>query len=226
MERHLAPDTGLDAGRIVSRIMAALEKAPGNTAGIRHVRRRFSKELLDVNRAIVLQVAHELIRQAPFGRFVGYELIHHHPNTMAAVTRKEIEALGYGIQSWGEVDTFSCYVAGPAWRAGRISNRVIAAWVHSDDRWWRRAALVSTVPLNARGGTGAADDTLAICRLLVQDRDDMVVKAMSWALRALGTRDPASVRTFLSEYRGTLAARVVREVENKLTTGLKSPRKE
>lgn len=225
MERQIAAETHLEAGRIVSRIIAALKKAPGNTPGIRNVRRRFSKELLDVNSQVVLQVAHDLIRKAPFGRFVGYEIINHHPATMAALTAKEIEALGQGIDSWGDVDTFSCYIAGPAWRADRIDDRVIARWAHSDDRWWRRAALVSTVPLNARGRPGAASETLAICRLLAEDRDDMVVKAMSWALRALGERDPGSVRKFLSQYRGKLAARVIREVENKLTTGLKTPRK-
>ena len=61
----------------------------------------------------------------------------------------------------------------------------IERWTESPDRWWRRAALVATVPLNvaAQGGTGDATRTLRVCELLVDDRDDMVVKAMSWALR-------------------------------------------
>ncbi len=98
---------------------------------------------------------------------------------------------------------------------------------HSPDRWWRRAALVSTVPLNlkARGGHGDTARTLLICRLLIADRDDMVVKAMSWALRELSRHDPQVVRVFLAEYEGRFAARVVREVQHKLTTGLKNPRR-
>jgi hypothetical protein len=45
-----------------------------------------------------------------------------------------------------------------------------------------KAALVSTVPLNntARGGSGDAVRTTVICDLLRNDRDDMVVKALSW----------------------------------------------
>ena len=50
----------------------------------------------------------------------------------------------------------------------------------------------------------------------------MVVKALSWALRELVVRDPGAVRTFLDEH--DLAARVRREVTNKLQTGLKQPR--
>ena len=58
----------------------------------------------------------------------------------------------------------------------------------------------------------------------MKDRDDMVVKAVSWALRELAKRDPRAVRDFLA--RQPVAARVAREVRNKLTTGLKNPRGE
>jgi 3-methyladenine DNA glycosylase AlkD len=53
----------------------------------------------------------------------------------------------------------------------------------------------------------------------------MVYKALSWALRQLAIHDAQAVRDFLQEQQGVLAARVVREVQNKLTTGLKNPRK-
>jgi 3-methyladenine DNA glycosylase AlkD len=59
--------------------------------------------------------------------------------------------------------------------------------------------------------------------MLSGDRDDMVVKALSWALRALAVRDPDAVRAFLVEYEDRLAPRVLREVRNKLSTGLKNP---
>jgi 3-methyladenine DNA glycosylase AlkD len=96
----------------------------------------------------------------------------------------------------------------------------------SGDRWLRRAALVSTVALNmaADGGQGDAPRTLAICERLCDDRDDMVVKALSWALRALAHRDAEAARAFLARREHRLAARVRREVTSKLLTGLKSPR--
>jgi 3-methyladenine DNA glycosylase AlkD len=64
-----------------------------------------------------------------------------------------------------------------------------------------------------------------VCELLVDDRDDMVVKALSWALRKLSERDAPAVRRFLETRGDRLAARVRREVRHKLTTGLKSPRR-
>jgi 3-methyladenine DNA glycosylase AlkD len=130
------------------------------------------------------------------------------------------------MDSWDQVDCFAPYLAGPAWRNGQITDHVIAEWARSPDRWWRRAALVSTVALNvrARGGSGDTKRTLAVCELLVTDRDDMVVKAMSWALRAVSAHDPDAVQRFVDEHRSDMAARVVREVGNKLRTGLKNPR--
>lgn len=104
---------------------------------------------------------------------------------------------------------------------------MIHRWARSPDRWWRRAALVSTVALNVRsqGGPGDVARTLAVCCMLAADRDDMVYKALSWALRELVIHDREAVEAFLQERAGVLHPRVVREVRNKLTTGLKNPRR-
>lgn len=98
------------------------------------------------------------------------------------------------------------------WQVKQISDVVIRRWARSRDRWWRRAALVATVPLNSKthGGAGDAKRTLTICQPLVTDRDDMVVKAMSWALRELAKRDQKAVAEFLREQHQLLAARVLR----------------
>ena len=124
------------------------------------------------------------------------------------------------MDNWASVDAYCTLVAGPAWLAGQLGDEVI-------DRWWRRATLVSTTALNKKraGSTGDAPRTLALCERLAADRDDMVVKAVSWALRALSVRDPDTVRAFLDAHEDVLAARVRREVRHKLETGLKSPRR-
>lgn len=152
-------------------------------------------------------------------------VIQKHPTVRKKINWNYLEPLGNRMDSWGLVDAFS-YLAGPAWRERQISDAQVLRWTKSKNRWWRRAALVCTVFLNrkARGGTGDTPRTLMVCKALVHDRDDMVVKGMSWALRDLSKRDRRAVEKFLEEYETELAALVKLEVRNKLTTGVKNPR--
>ena len=77
--------------------------------------------------------------------------------------------------------------------------------------------------MRSQGDKGDVARTLTICGLLVSDHEDMVAKAMSWALRELVVHDAEAVGEFLTEHVAELSARVKREVRNKLTTGLKKP---
>lgn len=215
------------AEELAREIAAKIRALPSlKTEPVRSVRRAYSKRLAKSPARYVIDVALRLLDMRGISRFVAYELVKHHRAAAASLREKHLERFGRGLDEWGEVDCFSCYLAGLAWREHQISDKVIHRWARSKDRWWRRVALVSTVPLNskAQGGSGDTDRTIEVCRLLVSDRDDMVVKAMSWALRELSKRDPKGVRQFLNEHRDVVASRVIREVSNKLSTGLKNPR--
>ncbi len=149
-----------------------------------------------------------------------------HPTARTKITDEYLEPLGNRMDSWGLVDAFSA-IAGPAWREGIISNDTVMRWTRSESRWWRRAALVCTVFLNrkAQGGRGDTPRTLMLCEVLAGDKDDMVAKGMSWALRDLSKRDAGAVEKFVEEHQDELPALVKREVRNKLTTGVKNPRR-
>ncbi len=195
-----------------------------NAANVRAVRHEVSRQVKGAKPAFVLALARELVESYGYRGF-PYELVYYHKGAYQSLTSADLEELGRGMDSWGAVDSFARTLAGPAWRDGLVADELIFGWAGSSDRWWRRAALVSTVALNvrSRGGEGDVPRTLAVCRLLVDHHDDMVLKAMSWALRELVVHDPEAVGRFLAEYQDQLAARVKREVRNKLTTGLKSP---
>jgi 3-methyladenine DNA glycosylase AlkD len=194
------------------------------SATVRAVRKEYTKKIKDASPTFVIEMADELVRCYGY-RGEAYELVHAHKGAFKHLREAELERLGEGLNSWWSVDSFGCILSGQVWRDGQVGDEVIHRWAHSEDYWWRRAALVSTVPLNikARGGSGDVPRTLAVCRLLVADHEDMVVKAMSWALRCLVQHDPDAVRAFLAKHEAILAARVKREVRNKLETGLKNP---
>jgi hypothetical protein len=210
------------AKEIQAQVLAAEDQT---VPTLRKLRRAASRRLKALGPAEVVDLAHLLLATPAVPKWFAYELVHHHAGAMGSLTAGQLRDLGWGLSGWGEVDAFACYLSGPAWREGRIGDEVIHRWAVSSDRWWRRVAVVSTVALNspARGGGGDAVRTLAVCEVVKRDADDMVVKALSWALRALARKEPEAVGQFLSSNRDCLAARVVREVHNKLTTGLKNP---
>jgi 3-methyladenine DNA glycosylase AlkD len=214
-----------DVRVIAARIDAEIRALPvQNTPSVRALRRQYSQKLSEADAAFILELARELVEGYGY-RSVPYELVLYHKEAFRSVGETELEELGRGIDSWWSVDSFARLLSGPACRDGQVPDDLIHKWTRCKDRWWRRTALVSTVALNVRshGGKGDVPRTLEVCRRLVDDHDDMVVKAMSWALRELVVHDPESVRGFLEEYKDRLAARVTREVQNKLATGLKNP---
>ena len=195
---------------------------------MRVVVREVGKRLKGESPDDVLSLAYALIDDRTFeGRQAAYELVARHKPSLAAVRIEEVERLGTGIDNWACVDAFACLIAGPAWREHQVDDEAVKRWARSGDLWCRRAAIVSTVALNmkSRGGTGDTPRTLLICELVAADHEDMVAKGLSWALRELVERDRQAVSNFLDRHDAALAARVKREVGNKLRTGLKTPRR-
>ena len=100
---------------LLARIVALPER---DVASLRAVRREFSKRLANAEASEILDIARQLLRCRDFDlRFIAYELVQHHPAAFAALDTDQLEALGLGLDSWGAVDCFACYLAGPAWQA-------------------------------------------------------------------------------------------------------------
>lgn len=180
--------------RITERL-AALPKCDAQS--LRSLSRELAPGLAAASARGVIDLAVALFHsKAPGSHVIAYELIRRHGSAPSGLRERDLRRLGARMSSWAR----------------------------SRSRWWRRAALVSTVPLNVRaqGGHGDAPRTLAICEVLADDRDPMLVKAMSWALRALAVRDAEAVRAFMARNGHRLSALVVREVRNKLRTGRKA----
>ena len=204
---------------------SALTTVGVKSPDIRKITADLSRRVRGSSNDEIKALAGALVQGGTFeGRQVGYQLLDKHRKALATLDLDEILSLGAGIDNWASVDTFAALIAGAAWKRGQIGDDVVHGWLSSPDRWWRRAGVVCTIALNqkARGGDGDPDRTLAVCEEVVDDHDDMVVKALSWALRELAKREPDRVVAFMRLHDAALAARVKREVRNKLETGLKN----
>ncbi|MCF8255423.1 MAG: DNA alkylation repair protein [Bacteroidia bacterium] len=156
---------------------------------------------------------------------LAYEFLGSDKAALALFGESDLKKFDIGFDNWVIIDTYGSFILGVAWRNGQIKTDTIHKLTQHPDFWKRRLALVATVPLNlrSRGGKGDAAKTLAVCKLLVNDHQDMIVKALSWALRLLSHFHRTEVEEFMIEYDLQLHPRVKRELTNKLTTGLKNP---
>ena len=187
---------------------------------VKELNKRFKKSLPEEVVEFAKQLNATRILEA---QQIAFEVLEKHKAARQSLTLEDLLELGEGIDNWVSVDYFAGFLAGPAWREGQISDEVLEGWAKSEDKWWRRAAVVCTVALNqkARGGDGDPERTLKICGLVAEDQEDMVAKSLSWALRELAKREVEPVIEFVNQNERTLPKRVVREVRRKIETGRK-----
>ena len=142
--------------RLAKEIQARLNQLTVlSTPMIRGIRREFSRRIADAPPENVVQLALYLLNQNsdPL-RFFSYELISHHRPAFEQLRTDDLLKFGKGLNSWSSVDCFAMYLSGPLWAQGKVSAEMIATWARSQDQWWRRTALVSTVALSRRGNPG------------------------------------------------------------------------
>lgn len=155
---------------------------------------------------------------------LAYEFLGSNKQVLQSLSVNDIKELGRNLDNWLSVDYYAAIIVGFAWREGIIAIDDVKEHLQSDDFWIRRIAVVATVSLNqkARGGLGDSEQTLEICRNVVDDHEDMMVKALSWALRELAKIESKPVEDFLEKYKERLHRKVFREVTTKLETGKKN----
>ncbi len=99
------------------------------------------------------------------------------------------------INNWDLVDISAPHIVG-AFLEGKNSEPLYQL-VRSESLWERRIAILATFHFIRRGHF---DDTLALARLLLHDREDLMHKAVGWMLREIGKRDLAAETKFLDKY--------------------------
>lgn len=126
----------------------------------------------------------------------------------------------------GWVDQLTNWASTDGLAAGLISETVrldlgrverLLLWTASGNRWRRRAAAVSLVPLARRGEM--LDEVFRIAERLMIDGDEMVQKGVGWLLKEASRRHPDEVREFLLRWRDRAPALVLRYASEKLPKG-------
>ncbi|MCK4674312.1 MAG: DNA alkylation repair protein [Gammaproteobacteria bacterium] len=99
------------------------------------------------------------------------------------------------INNWDLVDSSAHYIVG-VWLNDK-DRSVLYALAQSKQLWERRIAIMSTFYFikNAQ-----FSDTLKLSKILINDREDLVHKAVGWMLREIGNRDIEVEEKYLKQY--------------------------
>lgn len=99
------------------------------------------------------------------------------------------------INNWDLVDCSAHKIIGPYLK--NRNRRPIYRLAKSRSLWERRIAIMSTFHFIRAYDF---DDTLEISRMLLNDKEDLIHKAVGWMLREVGNRDQATEKQFLNKH--------------------------
>lgn len=109
------------------------------------------------------------------------------------------------VNNWDLVDTSAPAIVGGYLRDK--PRKVLAQLAKSASLWERRIAIVATQHFIR---LDQFDDTLAISRLLIADREDLIHKATGWMLREVGDRAESILEDFLDEHGAAMPRTMLR----------------
>jgi 3-methyladenine DNA glycosylase AlkD len=114
-------------------------------------------------------------------------------------SRKEIFDFYLGntknINNWDLVDLSASYIAGDFLLDK--DRAVLQRLAKSGHLWERRIAIVATYAFIRKNDF---KDTLAIAKILLYDKHDLIHKATGWMLREVGKRDEKELEKFLNAH--------------------------
>lgn len=99
------------------------------------------------------------------------------------------------INNWDLVDSSASQIVGSYLESG--DRRILYRLAKSASVWERRIAVISTFQII---GNNQFDDALKLAKLLIDDDEDLIHKAVGWALREIGKRDAAVEKAYLQAH--------------------------
>lgn len=99
------------------------------------------------------------------------------------------------INNWDLVDTSAPNIVGA--HLFERDRQILHEMVKSKNLWRRRIAIISTLYFIKQG---ELDDSLMLAAQLLDDKEDLIHKAVGWVLREVGKQNLAKEDRFLKKY--------------------------
>ncbi len=161
-------------------------------------------------------------------RTIAIELLNFYKEHIPNISKQSINDWIKSLDNWEETDGFALYLVG-RWMLSDMDKLQGYLWelIEDENVWLRRVAVVATIEFNDWKNDKANPElTFKLIDVVKEDKHPMITKAVSWAIRTLIKEHKDEVATYMEKNSSVLAKHVVREVNNKLTSGLKNVKQE
>ena len=98
------------------------------------------------------------------------------------------------INNWDLVDSSAPYIVGDYLYKHPEKSKILIDFSHSENLWVRRISIVSTFAFIKNN---EFNKTLEIAKLLLNDDQDLIHKAVGWMLREIYKRDEKLIKRYL-----------------------------
>jgi 3-methyladenine DNA glycosylase AlkD len=109
------------------------------------------------------------------------------------------------VNNWDLVDSSASYLLGQ--HLLKRDRKILYALVRSKSLWDRRIAIIATLAFIKNDDF---IDTLKLSELLLQDKHDLIHKAVGWMLREVGNRSIPTEEEFLIKHAATMPRTMLR----------------
>jgi len=176
---------------------------------IRKVATMYIKTSLDEIEELLASKMHE-------ERFLALAILRKQYSTAKSLAEKKVICDFYlnhtdGINNWDLVDTSALYIVGAylleTENVDETTPEILLKLAKSEDLWRRRIAILSTFAFIRKQ---KFYPSIAISRMLVNDKHDLIHKAVGWMLREVANRDRSLTETFLNEFAATMPRTMLR----------------
>jgi 3-methyladenine DNA glycosylase AlkD len=137
-----------------------------------------------------------------------YELAKKHENN---IEMKQIYEMylknATQINNWDLVDLSAPKIVGAYLYDNKIERKILYRLAKSNNLWEKRISIISTFYFINRKDF---DDSLKIAEILLEDKHDLIHKAVGWMLREVGKRDQDAEEKFLKKYYKTMPRTMLR----------------
>ena len=122
------------------------------------------------------------------------------------------------INNWDLVDTSAPNIVGQYLLKQRFGKRkILYKFSKSKNLWEKRISIISTYAFIREGDFG---DTLKIAEILLDDKHDLIHKAVGWMLREVGNRDRKVEEIFLKKHYTKMPRTMLRDAIEKFPEDL------